>query len=74
MIGCQLLRDLRLVRDVTIAEGIVRIEAYWFECSYVERVTVPTSVREIGYEAFRNCVRLREVVFVKGSRLREIEP
>ena len=64
--GGVLLRDLRLQKNIAIPEGTERIGDYWFWGSGVESVEIPASVREIGACAFRNCGKLRSVVF-KGA-------
>ena len=52
-----------------LPEGLQVVGEGWFADSNVERVTIPTSVREIQKGAFACCKRLREVEFAEGSTL-----
>ena len=55
-------------REVTIPEGVTRIEPSAFESNeYVQRVTIPESVRRIGECAFDDCDKLT-FIYVAGSR------
>ena len=55
-------------REVTIPEGVTRIEPSAFESNeYVQRVTIPESVRRIGECAFDDCDKLTFIYFA-GSR------
>lgn len=60
---------LRCLRVVAIPEGPVRIGNHWFSSSWVEDVTVPASVREVGTEAFFRCAGLKRLRFAAGSEL-----
>lgn len=51
----QQLPALRRIKELTIPEGVVKIEACWFQATDVQRVNISASVREIGFEAFRAC-------------------
>lgn len=62
-VGGRPLRDLRLLREVSIPEGIERVGSNWFYGTAVERVEVPSGVREIGACAFYACRRLEWLVF-----------
>ena len=50
-------------RDLKVADGTVRIGAYAFAGSDVERVTLPYSAVSIGHKAFYLCEDLEYVVF-----------
>ena len=60
---------LRYLRVMDIPEGPVRLGNHWFSSSWVEEVTVPASVVEIGTETFYRCAKLRRVSFAEGSQL-----
>ena len=64
--------DLREQKTIIIPDGAERIGSRWFWGCGVESVTIPTSVREIGIDAFSNCKSLRRVLFQTGSRLEKI--
>ena len=36
-------------------------------------MTIPSSVKEIGADAFRNCACLKRVTFASGNKLKKIE-
>lgn len=61
------------VRVVRISEGFTRIADYAFRyCHGLQSVEIPSSVEEIGREAFYNCYSLSSVTFADNSRLRTI--
>ncbi len=43
------------------------------ERSFIRSVTIPDSVKHIGYQAFMNCTALEEVIFEEGSQLESID-
>ena len=53
-------------------DGLDFAESGWFRGSDVEKVVVPSSVTTLGWELFKDCARLREVVFEPDSRLKRI--
>ena len=57
--GGMSIQDLRKMKDVAIPEGTKRIGNYWFWDSWMESITVPASVKEIGVEAFYRCKNLK---------------
>ena len=57
------LSDLRTRKVIELPEGLEAVGSCWFSNCQVEKVVVPTSVKEIGNNAFRACKRLKEVVF-----------
>ena len=69
MVGQKQLYDLRLLRDVEIPDGVETIGERWFAHSWVESVTVPTSVKTIDCEAFYGCKKLKRVTFASGGLL-----
>ena len=60
-------------RHPTVPEGTTRIDvkAFRYRTDILE-VTIPSSVTEIGDNAFHDCKNLRRVVFEGGSRLTTI--
>ncbi len=50
-------------KDMTVAEGTVRIGAYAFACSDVENMTLPYTVGSVGHKAFYGCDSLKIVIF-----------
>ena len=59
--------DQKDPKTVRLPEGLRVLEAGSFRNSEVEKVTIPSSVRELGNEAFQSCQKLCEVVFEPGS-------
>lgn len=55
MVGTQLLWNLRVLKNISIPEGISRIGSYWFSDSDIECITISASVKELGVEAFSRC-------------------
>ena len=55
-----------------LPKGLEVVGARWFCWSDIEKVFIPNTVRELGEDAFRDCKRLREVVFAPNSRLEDI--
>ena len=68
------LRDLCMVKEAIIPDGVERIGACWFFGSGVESVKIPASVKKIGPNAFYGCRSLKSIVFAKGSQLKKIGP
>lgn len=59
--------------EVTVNEGVEKIPEYTFYRYYeLAKITLPTSLKEIGDHAFVSCNSLREVVISEKSSLREI--
>ena len=56
--------------DVYFADGITKIPneicANYNNNSYIQRVEIPMSVTEVGYEAFENCKRLTSLTLPEG--------
>ncbi|MCD8211431.1 MAG: leucine-rich repeat domain-containing protein, partial [Oscillospiraceae bacterium] len=60
------------ITDLELESGITRIGARAFsDCTELESVTIPDSVRSIGDYAFMNCTGLQSVVI--GSGVQEID-
>ena len=60
---------------VEIRDGETGIAALSFEShTYIRKLTIPASVKRIGFEAFCGCEKLEEVVFAENSRLESIGP
>ena len=55
-----------------LPKGLEAVGDYWFLCSDIEKVFIPSTVRELGEDAFCGCERLCEVVFESGSQLETI--
>ena len=51
------------VRELVLPEGLETVTQYCFENSEVEKVVIPSSVRELGSYAFAECNKLGSVVF-----------
>ncbi len=50
---------------VTLADTVQVVETYaFYGCSHLVSVTLPEHVREIGFEAFKDCTSLKEVSFL----------
>ena len=53
-----------VVRRMVIPEGTERIHSYAFaECGQILTVTMPTSLREIGFNSFGGCDDLQRIIF-----------
>lgn len=72
VIGKNLLKSLKQLRQVMMPNSIDRIGNYWFAYSGVETVVLPASVRQLGEESFRGCERLVRVVLALDSRLQVV--
>ena len=55
-----------------LPHGLEVIGNNWFIHRNVEKVFIPSTVRELGEYAFAYCRQLREVVFEPGSQLETI--
>ena len=66
--------DRRTLKDVVPPRDIEKIGEYWFCESVLEKIVIPSNVKEIQEGAFRNCENLRKVVFEEGSALKKIGP
>ena len=55
-----------------LPDGLEVVGREWFEESDMSKVIVSSSVRELGVNAFRGCMELRELVFEPGTRLERI--
>lgn len=55
-----------------LPDGLEAVGAWWFADSDIEKVLIPSTVREIGNRAFFHCKKLREVVFAPDSQLETI--
>ncbi|MDR0625155.1 MAG: leucine-rich repeat domain-containing protein [Holosporales bacterium] len=57
------------VKELTLEEGIEEIEEWAFAGVSIVRVTIPSSVKHLGFAAFGACRDLEEVTFaVKGNQ------
>ena len=63
MLGGYFIWYLPRLREVTIPGTVGKIEDYRLCDGNIESVTVPASVGEIGENTFRNCRKLKRVVF-----------
>ena len=54
------------VTEVTIPNGITRIESLAFQHCHLKTVVIPESVTEISSEAFHKCYHLQNVVISEG--------
>ena len=69
----QLGLDQKDPKVLRLPGGLETVGCEWFCDSNVEKIIVPSSVKELDYCAFCGCEKLREVVFEPGSRLERIE-
>ena len=60
------------MKEIIIPEGTKKIDNYWFWGSGIESVSIPTSVREIGVDAFCMCKQLKRVELTSGSQLEKL--
>ena len=60
------------VKDPTRPPDGLEAGKEWFRSQSIQRLVIPSSVRELGEEAFGGCEGLREVVFEPGSRLERL--
>jgi len=61
------------IAQFTFSDGIRIIGDSAFDnCRNMQSITIPATVRAIGYEAFRGCVELKEISFAEGSELQWI--
>lgn len=58
--------------ELRLPDGLETVGDGWFANGNIERLVVPNSVRRLGKHAFKECFRLREVVFEPDSQLRSI--
>ena len=61
------------VEGYEIYEGVTKIPDYLFAKINVSSVTIPSTVKEIGFKAFYDCPNLERVVFAEGSHITTIE-
>ena len=52
-----------------VPEGIVKIDVGCFRNTDIETVILPSSLREIGWEAFRWCRKLKEIALPEGLEI-----
>jgi len=71
-VEAQTFRDCTKLKEVELNNGLRTIGRCVFlggafaYCSSLERITIPSSVIDIGWEAFNSCSNLREVVLNEG--------
>ena len=51
----------KLVNELVIPEGVENIKKYSFICLNIEKITLPKSIKSIGYDAFDGCNNLKEI-------------
>ena len=59
-----------LVTEITIPQGVEQL-GWVFSGLNIEKVVIPDSVKNLGYNTFANCVKLNEVVFTGESQITE---
>jgi hypothetical protein len=66
--GTTLLRSLFRRIELIIPEGVTRVEkvAFWYD-DKLERITFPSSLREIGDNSFSNIPNLKQVFIPNGA-------
>ena len=58
--------ELDNLKTVTIGEGITEIPEYTFNYSGITQLSLPTTLKSIGVEAFEGCHYLKSVVIPEG--------
>jgi len=66
VISRHVFRGCSNLREITIAEGLEKIETSAFEGTSIQRVVLPSTLNALGYTAFGNCASLTEITF-KGN-------
>lgn len=61
-IGKRAFVSLNNLKSVVLPNTITRIDDYAFYGTGIEKITIPSNVCDIGYEAFANCSKLNEVI------------
>ncbi len=60
-------------KDLIVPEGVISIHDEAFKnCHTFTSIVLPSSLKEIGLNAFRNCINLKEVIFAENSTLTTI--
>ena len=68
-IGEYAFEGCRNLKSITMPKGIVRISDFAFsDCVKLERISIPSSVMEIGRRAFERCEELKDIIMEKGIR------
>lgn len=60
-------------KSIAIKEGTIAIADEAFDCSDVESITIPSSVRYIGENAFANTKELKKITVAKGNKYFVVE-
>ena len=55
---------IHIPKEGTIAPGVVKIQRFAHNNTYIESVEIPASVKEIDYSFF-NCKKLKSITFEK---------
>ncbi|MBQ5812947.1 MAG: leucine-rich repeat domain-containing protein, partial [Clostridia bacterium] len=59
--------DCPKLKSITIPEGITAIPDYAFKsCEYIENITLPSTLKSIGTDAFTGCTSLKAVDLPEG--------
>ena len=59
----------RKLREVIFNDGLKKIgRRAFYECTSLSSIILPSTVTEIGYCAFNNCINLREVLLNEGLK------
>lgn len=66
VIGSRAFQDCQTLTDVTMSQGLKRIEASAFASSKVKEIHIPDSVTYVGAYAFSDCTGLRTLVLGSG--------
>ena len=64
------MRDPKVLR---LPDGLEAVKSEWFSDNKMEKVFIPSTVRELGSCAFCGCKQLREAIFEPDSELRIIK-
>lgn len=67
VIGDHVFEDCKYLENVTIPEGVTKIEGKAFkDCTNLKSIEIPNSVNELGDDAFAGCEKLTTVVLPAG--------
>ncbi len=73
--GMDCYRNFNTVKEVTIEDGVLQIQqAGFYECTSIEKITIPKSVTYIGGLVFYGATALKEVIFENGNIMTSIGP
>ena len=72
VLGPKSFYDSRTIRKIVLHEKMTEIAAGAFQCSVLEAIEIPASIKFIRDRAFYQCTRLQAITFALGSSLQEL--